>query len=246
MTNKSIKGLVLSGGGAKGAYEIGCWRAFLELNIDFDIVSGTSIGALNAALYCEGNYSKSIEFWRSLYSVPDFIHFHNALETLIERSQINEEAIRQSDKELIITTFDENTSRPAYYKLSNIPNGHLRKIIRASMSCCSPVFGPVDIGRKLHTDAGKSRFGDNTPIMPVYESGAKKIIVVYLEPQKQTNKEEFPNAIILDIVPEQNLGAILKFNDEKTLKLIEKGYNDAMELFKNKRKGERNGILEEA
>lgn len=46
-------GLVLSGGGAKGAYEIGVWKALQEFGIASNItaISGTSVGALNAALF---------------------------------------------------------------------------------------------------------------------------------------------------------------------------------------------------
>ncbi len=46
-------GLVLSGGGAKGAYEVGVWQALHEAGLAGDVaaVSGTSIGAVNAALF---------------------------------------------------------------------------------------------------------------------------------------------------------------------------------------------------
>lgn len=46
-------GLVLSGGGAKGAYEIGVWKALCELGLDGRItaISGTSVGAINAAIF---------------------------------------------------------------------------------------------------------------------------------------------------------------------------------------------------
>ena len=56
-------GLCLSGGGAKGAYQIGCWRAFLELGLDFEAVAGSSVGALNGALICQGDYAKAEQFW---------------------------------------------------------------------------------------------------------------------------------------------------------------------------------------
>ncbi len=51
-------GLVLSGGGGKGAYEIGVWEAIKELNIDkyIKVVSGTSIGAINAALFAQDDF----------------------------------------------------------------------------------------------------------------------------------------------------------------------------------------------
>ena len=45
-----MKALVLSGGGAKGSYQLGVWKALRELNIKFDIITGTSVGALNGAL----------------------------------------------------------------------------------------------------------------------------------------------------------------------------------------------------
>ena len=45
MVNASPLGLVLSGGGAKGAYEVGVWQALHEAGIAGDVaaVSGTSI-----------------------------------------------------------------------------------------------------------------------------------------------------------------------------------------------------------
>ena len=44
-----MRAVVLSGGGSKGAYEIGVWKALRKLHISYDIVTGTSVGALNAA-----------------------------------------------------------------------------------------------------------------------------------------------------------------------------------------------------
>lgn len=51
-------GLVLSGGGALGAYQVGLIRALAELNINIDVVSGASIGALNGGIVAS---SPSIE-----------------------------------------------------------------------------------------------------------------------------------------------------------------------------------------
>ncbi len=59
-------GLCLSGGGAKGAYQIGCWRAFLELGLDFDVVAGSSVGALNGAFICQGDYGRAENFWHHI------------------------------------------------------------------------------------------------------------------------------------------------------------------------------------
>ena len=52
------RAIVLAGGGAKGAYQIGFWRALRELGIDYQIVTGSSVGALNAVLMAQGNYDE--------------------------------------------------------------------------------------------------------------------------------------------------------------------------------------------
>ena len=60
-------GLVLSGGGAKGAYEIGVWKALCEAHLDSQIVamSGSSVGAINAALFASvRDQSKCERLWR--------------------------------------------------------------------------------------------------------------------------------------------------------------------------------------
>lgn len=57
-------GLVLSGGGGKGAYQIGCWQALRELGLDrFTSIAGTSVGALNAALIAQGDFEKARSVW---------------------------------------------------------------------------------------------------------------------------------------------------------------------------------------
>ncbi|SCC52679.1 patatin-like phospholipase family protein [Bacillus wiedmannii] len=61
-------GLVLAGGGGKGAYHIGVWKAFNEYGISDNIcaVSGTSVGALNAALFSQGDYRTAEAIWSNI------------------------------------------------------------------------------------------------------------------------------------------------------------------------------------
>lgn len=58
-------GLVLAGGGGKGAYQIGVWKYLREIGMDSYIraVSGTSIGALNGALITAGHYDLAEKIW---------------------------------------------------------------------------------------------------------------------------------------------------------------------------------------
>lgn len=58
-------GLVLSGGGGKGAYELGVWKALKELGLDkyIDVFAGTSIGAFNAVLFAQDDIEAAEALW---------------------------------------------------------------------------------------------------------------------------------------------------------------------------------------
>ena len=60
------RAVALGGGGAKGAYQIGVWQAFRELGMDFHVVTGTSVGALNGALMAQGSYAEAVEMWENM------------------------------------------------------------------------------------------------------------------------------------------------------------------------------------
>ena len=47
--------LVLEGGGAKGAYQVGAYFALMEMGFDFSKIVGTSIGAFNGAMFAQGD-----------------------------------------------------------------------------------------------------------------------------------------------------------------------------------------------
>ena len=61
-------GLALAGGGARGAYQIGAWKALEELGIvdKISAYSGASVGSLNAALFAMGDYETAKEVWLGL------------------------------------------------------------------------------------------------------------------------------------------------------------------------------------
>ncbi len=59
-------GLVLEGGGGKGSYQIGACRALIELGKDITAVSGTSVGALNGAMFVQNDIEKAYELWYDL------------------------------------------------------------------------------------------------------------------------------------------------------------------------------------
>ena len=74
--NEKKTALVLSGGGARGAYEAGVWQALTELGIRIDIITGTSVGAINAAMVAQGELELACSLWKEMethmvFDVPE-------------------------------------------------------------------------------------------------------------------------------------------------------------------------------
>lgn len=61
-------GLVLAGGGGKGAYELGVWKALKQLNLTkyISVFSGTSIGAFNSVLFAMDEMEKADKLWEEV------------------------------------------------------------------------------------------------------------------------------------------------------------------------------------
>ncbi len=89
-------GLALEGGGAKGSYEIGSYVALKEMGIKFDMVVGTSIGSLNAALIAQGdiNLAKNLYFSAS----SEMIGIDNALVESFKDKKLSKKEIKDNIK----------------------------------------------------------------------------------------------------------------------------------------------------
>ena len=79
MEHTGKRALVLAGGGAKGSYQIGVWRALQELDWTPDIITGASVGTLNGCLFTMGKIQEAEDLWRSL-------EIHDVLEVPPQRS----------------------------------------------------------------------------------------------------------------------------------------------------------------
>ena len=62
------KALVLAGGGARGSYQVGVWRALTELGWNPQIITGTSVGSLNGAMFALDLYETARDMWTSIRS----------------------------------------------------------------------------------------------------------------------------------------------------------------------------------
>lgn len=240
-----MQAIVLSGGGGKGAYELGFWRALRKLRIKYDIVTGTSIGALNGLLMAQGEYYKGLNLWSNinfdkLYDNFDGnkmykSYFDKIVEGGIDTSKIealinsiyNSKRLYNSKIRYGVVSVNLKNKQPVYSTNINTKEDVLSKYILASATCF-PFFKPAEINNELFIDGG---YYDNLPINLAINLGAKDIIAVDLgavglkkEVDKKTN--------ITYIKPNNKLDSFLKFDKNVSKKLIKFGYNDTMKVFK--------------
>ena len=75
-------GIALEGGGAKGSYQVGAWKAIAELGLEIGGVAGTSVGAINGALILQESLDEAIEIWSSVAPHQLFDIDHSLLDRL--------------------------------------------------------------------------------------------------------------------------------------------------------------------
>lgn len=240
--------IVLSGGGAKGAYQAGVWKALKKLRIKYDIITGSSIGALNGMMMVQNKYNQCMKMWQNIdfdQLYEDFDEDNNMhleyidkiLDGGIDTSKIekiiskyyNVKKIYKSKIEFGVVAYNLSAKSVVYASKKNTDKEKLKKYILASITCF-PVFKPAKIDSDLLIDGG---YYDNLPINLAIEMGATEVIAVDLKAigLKKTVKDK--SVKITYLTPKNKLDSFLKFEKESTRKMIKLGYNDTMKLFGN-------------
>ena len=231
------RALVFSGGGAKGSYQIGVWKALRKLHIIIDIVTGCSIGSINAALFAENKYHIAKKMWLKITTDDLFtkdetkvfktlgLKFDKAKEYLDRL--IDESKIRKSKIDYGLVTFNYKKRTPKILTKQEIPEGKLVDYILAS-STFYPFIEKKKIDDDYYIDGG---FYDNMPINLAVDMGATEVIAIDLKNigiKRKTKNKEIPVTVI-----EYNLNdyGTLVFTKEKAKERIKLGYNDTMKKF---------------
>ncbi|MFO7887018.1 MAG: patatin-like phospholipase family protein [Eubacteriales bacterium] len=239
-------GIVFTGGGTKGCYEIGAWKAFNEIGIRVKAVAGTSIGAINGALFAQGDYDLAYEKWVNA-NIQDYLNssddnpvtlFLSAVKekgidtTLLKKmikNTIDEEKIRKSHIDYGLVTFSLSDMKPFMVMKKDIPQGALVDYIMASSAF--PLFKTPEINGKKYIDGAVY---DNTPAPLLAESGCKNIIIVDIS-GIGVNRNYTAEGLNIDnlyrIKNSQDICGVLEFDLDKIKRGIKMGYLDTMKAF---------------
>nr|WP_315024884.1 patatin-like phospholipase family protein [uncultured Aminipila sp.] len=225
---KGKTALVLGGGGSRGAYEIGVWQALNELGIEINIVTGTSIGAVNGALVAQNDFETAKKNWKELEegSIIELTE-KDQLRKILKKN-LREEAIRSSLTEYGIVTVEFPSFKSHCMFIEEIPKGELIDYILAS-SACFPMIDPYEINDKKFIDGA---YFDNVPVEMALKKGAQNIIAVDLDSIGVVRKEAFKEVEFLKIIScKWSLGSCTAFQPKNTKRLIRLGYLDTMKGF---------------
>ena len=230
--------LVLGGGGSRGAYEIGAWQALRELGIPINIVTGTSVGAINGALVAQDAFDLAVSLWREIDTSAVFdMEFKSILANSgIDSSKlkallsqyIDESAIRKSPVEfgLVTAELPSMTTRPITKE--GIPEGMLVDYLLAS-STLFPAMKSYEINSLKFVDGG---FTDNLPVGLALDLGATHIVAVDLEAVGVVRKNRLNDADFLRIIQcPWDLGNFLIFDRVNSRKIMRLGYLDTQKSF---------------
>lgn len=251
-------GLVLEGGGAKGAYQIGAWKALKEAGIRIKGIAGTSVGALNGALICMGDLEKAESLWENIsysqiMSVDDKVMedifkqkkiSRDALKDMMDYISaggvditplkeliaecVDEEKIQNSPMDLYIHTFSVDEMRELNVDLKEIEPELIKDFLLAS-SYIFPIFKSEKLHGKTYIDGGAI---NNVPVDTLIEKEYKDIIVVRIFGIGREKKVKIPeDTTIYTIAPTVSLGSILDFNPKRSKMHLKRGYFDTMRVL---------------
>ncbi|HOX32891.1 MAG TPA: patatin-like phospholipase family protein [Spirochaetales bacterium] len=250
--------LVLGGGGAKGVYHIGVWRALRELGIEVNAFIGTSIGAIIAGFLAQGADDKLEELGRSI-TVDDILALPPELtqggevkldlESLTGIRELFHKAMNRKGldtgplKRLLVESLDEASIRAGGKDLGivtvNVSALEPREVFIEDMepgslveyllaSAAFPGFEQPRIGGQKYIDGG---LYDNVPYAMARRRGYRRVIVSDLSGAGLNRRPQIEGGLTVYIKNSIDFGGVLDFNRAFLDSFMELGYLDALRAF---------------
>jgi predicted acylesterase/phospholipase RssA len=189
----------LPGGGGRGAYQVGVAKAFDEVGIKFELIFGTSIGALNGTLIAQGGIARLEELWCNLrpwdvFKLPSAQQITrmmfgrklglldtSPMEELLRR-ELDLKKLKASYSQVGLFTTDLCCLETRMITLSEIMSTNELVDVLMATAAVPIAFPPRQLhGSGLWVDGGLVR---NTPMRAAIDRGAEEIFMVLLHPEE--------------------------------------------------------------
>ncbi|MDN6470604.1 MAG: patatin-like phospholipase family protein [Tetragenococcus koreensis] len=247
--------LVLSGGGARGAYQIGAWRALKELGITFELIAATSVGALNAALMMMNDEKKAQQLWYQISTeqilafpkaAADNHSFHQLVRQLrsLSISALKEQGISARPlQELLRHTLDAKkwaefpaqlficTTRLRGLKEKVVAVGPVKQSWEWLVASAAffPAMQPIQIKGEDYIDGG---YRNDFPMDVALSHGATECICMDAKGPGIRKKTTVPEDVAnLTLRSPWSLGSFLIFDSKRSTINEQLGYLETMKYF---------------
>lgn len=250
------RAIALGAGGARGAYQIGAWKALRELGVDYDIVVGSSIGSVNGVAMVQDDYDLALDLWKNIsvdkifagdvdldFEPQDIIGSTEKLVSLLIKILTNkgldispfldllndivdEDKVRASAREFGIVALRVPLIKGMEITKEKMKVGYMAKYILASSSAF-PVFPVCEVDGNKYIDGG---YYDSLPINFARNLGAEEVVVIDVS-LSTTHEEELSSNDVIYIKSAWSLGPFLDFDNESIMRNMDLGYNDTMKAY---------------
>lgn len=261
LDNTKTYAIALEGGGAKGAYQIGAWRALREAGIRFHAVAGTSVGALNGALMVMGDYEKAEKIWSEIrysqvmdvsdediknlraldFEEIDWKEQFEFIKKTLRSRGLDITPLRTWMEELV----DEDAIRSAdaelyiqTYSLTDRKELELRaKDLKEPGEITDMLLASAYFPAFRNETLGGKRYTDGglkdvIPLHVLVENGCRDIIAIRLFGVGLERSFKIPKFVnIHTVLPQRDLGGTLEFEAEQSKKNMTLGYFDTMRML---------------
>ena len=196
MSEKKRIALVLSGGGAKGAFQAGVLHQMHNLfDLEYEVVAGVSVGSLNGAMVAQGKVDRLVEVWKSITNdqvyekksllkvlwqyakhktgidkAPYGLYSNEPLYELIQRE------LKYEDLKTTFLSGRVNIETRAYESFIDANNFHKQVLASTAIPV---VWEPTKIGEHFYVDGGVRNI---TPLSDVLKFDPDVVIVITTEP----------------------------------------------------------------
>ncbi|NMB74089.1 MAG: patatin-like phospholipase family protein [Myxococcales bacterium] len=184
-----MNAIFLSGGGARGAYEVGVLKSLMGAGLKIDIIGGTSVGAVNAVLAATDQIDELSDVWQKVSTLSVYrprldvwnlgswlsLTDNTGLAKRL-RDEVRWSRLARSPMRVFISATNLTLRQNEVFSTSEITYRHV-----LASSAIPLLFPPVRLGRYWYIDGAFSLL---RPLKPLIKAGADRIFTVYLTPRR--------------------------------------------------------------